>query len=71
MSSKDDIIDVASYILIVLGLCNLIISFQIEDTTGFLIGAVGLLAFLLGLKLQILYSIKKDRVNREKKNKNG
>lgn len=60
---KDDIIDVASYILMVQGLCNFVASFQIEDMIGFLIGAVGILAFLLGLKLQILYSIKKNRVN--------
>ena len=63
MSSKDDIMDVGSYILIVIGLCNIIISFQIEEMHGFLIGAVGLIAFLLGLKLQILYSIKKNRIN--------
>ena len=67
MSSKDDIIDVASYILMVLGLCSLVVSYQIKDMLGFLMGAVGIMAFLSGLKLQILYSIKKDRVNRKKK----
>ena len=64
---KDDVLDVVSYMLIVAGLCSFVISFQVEDPLGFFMGAVGLLAFLLGLKLQILYSIKKDRVNREKK----
>lgn len=61
MSLKDEIIDVLSYILIVFGLCNLIVSFQIADTTGFIIGAFGLIIFLLGLKLQIIYSIKKGK----------
>jgi len=62
---KDDIIDVASYILMVTGLCGLIISFQIEDMIGYFMGLVGLFAFLLGLKLQIWYSIKKDRVKKK------
>lgn len=61
--TKDDVMDVVSYILMVLGLCSLIISYQIEEMHGFFMGAVGLLAFILGLKLQILYSIKKARYN--------
>ena len=61
--------DVGSYVLMVIGLGNFVISYQIEEMHGFLIGAVGIIAFLLGLKLQILYSIKRDRDNKGEKNK--
>ena len=69
--NKDDVMDVGSYILMVFGIPLIIISYKIEDISGFVMGAVGLGLFFLGLKLQILYSIEKDRVKEEKKEKLG
>lgn len=63
MNLKDDIIDMAPYPLIIIGLGIIIISYQIGAIYGFLIGVIGIVAFLLGLKLQILYCIKKNRVD--------
>lgn len=68
MSSKDEIIDVLSYMLIIFGLCSLIVSYQVADMTGFAIGSLGIIMFLIGLKLQIIYSIKKWK-DKEKKKK--